>query len=166
MKTREGVAIVAGLLLGAVVVGALSACSSPAGRDATQHGADTAHMSASEAAAMADGKVSADEYQAGFRRYQSCMKKAGWNVTISDDSGYLIHYAFPAAGEQSDARCYAREFGALDDAWQAENVDRDTTTIGLKKCLANAGITPAKTRAEVDDQLAAAGISEQSCFPH
>ncbi|HEX4402507.1 MAG TPA: hypothetical protein VHZ98_14390 [Galbitalea sp.] len=115
---------------------------------------------------MADGKVTADEYQAGFRRYQSCMKKAGWDLIISDSTGYLIKYSFPTAGTKDDARCYALEFGAIDDAWQLENIDRSDTTNTLRQCLVTAGITPRKTRAEIDDQLAAAGINPQSCFTH
>ena len=153
------------VITGALLVGALSACASPPISELAGT-PDTAHMSPAETAAMLDGKVTASEYKAGFLRYERCMKNAGWEVLVSDNSGYLIKYSFPTAGTTDDTRCYGAEFGAIDDAWQLQNIDRSDTTNALRTCLADAGITPGKTRAEIDTQLTAAGIKPQTCFPH
>ncbi len=156
----------AAAVVASLILGTLCGCSSSSAVAPIVGSQRAKAGSVVQADAVADAKVTFGEYRAGFHRYQRCMKKAGWEVYFSDDSGYLINYAFPAAGEKDDAICYAREFGALDDAWQAENVDRDDNTVRYKTCLLNAGITPGSTRAEIDAQLAAAGISPQSCDGH
>ncbi|HEY5230573.1 MAG TPA: hypothetical protein VIJ11_06760 [Galbitalea sp.] len=162
MKLQQATSVITAALL----LGALSGCASSAPSTELSGASDTAHMSAAETAAMSDGKVTASEYKAGFLRYQSCMEKAGWEVLVSDNGGYLIEYSFPTAGTTDDTRCYGTEFGAIDDAWQLQNIDRSDTTNALRTCLADAGVTPGKTRAEIDSQLAAAGIKPQTCFPH
>ena len=150
MKTRRaGAAIVLCVAFAFAVVG----CSAPAAAPAptpAQNG-----VSELVRKAMKDGKVTYDEYHDGYERYAACMRKAGYPLVEKGMDRSLIDYAVPseAVDKGVDKRCYDREFGPLDDAWQLAHVETSESTEILRQCLVKAGIKPGKTRADVDKQI-------------
>ena len=46
--------------------------------------------SAAQQAAMADGKVTREEYLDGFHRYSACLKEKGFDLLINDDTGLVV----------------------------------------------------------------------------
>lgn len=149
----------------AVVVGLLLAgCTAGAG-DTSVRATESAGISPSQAAALADGAVTFDEYQAGFRRYQSCMKNLGFDlVSIS-----LAHkvYAYSMTDEahssQKAMACYNYEFMQLDAKWQVANQDDSETADHLAECLKSRGMKIPPTVEERLAELQAAGIDPTSC---
>jgi hypothetical protein len=75
-----------------------------------------------QSAAVADGKVTEDEYRAGFDRYRECMSASGFAVDVVDADETAIRYVSSDASVQSgvEGRCYAAEFALVDVAWQEQ----------------------------------------------
>lgn len=74
--------------------------------------------SEAQAAALADGVVTREEYLAGLDRYVTCMEASGWSVAVVDRAAELVEYSIEALSGDDDARCYTAEFYELDMAWQ------------------------------------------------
>ena len=74
--------------------------------------------SEAQAAALADGVVTREEYVAGLDRYMACMEASGWSVAVTDREAEVIEYSIEAISGDDDARCYTAEFYELDMGWQ------------------------------------------------
>ena len=122
-------------------------------------------VSADQAAALADGEVTYDEYAAGFRRFVSCMSAAGHEVVSISEKNQIIDYSITDAAVQdgSDDRCYLSEFGQLDGTWQVVNEDRGETADYVRACLRSAGIEPVDTLDGMLEQLETNGIDFAAC---
>jgi hypothetical protein len=72
-----------------------------------------------QAAALADGVVTHEEYLAAFQRFADCMAEAGFDIHGEVD-GRLMSYSVPDAAVLSgdDHRCYGAEFLEVDVRWQ------------------------------------------------
>jgi predicted ABC-class ATPase len=116
--------------------------------------------------AMKDGKVTYDEYRDGYERFAACMRKAGYPLVDKGMNRSLIDYAVPseAADKGIDAKCYAREFEQIDTAWQLAHEDDSDSADFLRKCLTDAGITPAKTMKAMNDQIYDNNIDLVACM--
>lgn len=80
--------------------------------------------SSAQAAELADGRVTQDEYNAAFDRYDSCMAKTGMALIGIDRSGTVIKYSTVSEAVYSAARqCYEVEFKDVDVEWQIANQD-------------------------------------------
>jgi len=77
-------------------------------------------MSAATRDALADGVITADEYDAAFNRFASCMESAGYPLGAIDKS--INHYDFSISTTAVDlgiyGRCYSTEFMEIDVWWQ------------------------------------------------
>ncbi len=124
-----------------------------------------AAMSADQTEALSDDSVTADEYQAGFRRFRSCLLDAGFDLGSIDDTRVVIYYTVPDEAVQSgaDATCYSREFQNLDMAWQLAHEDTSESTAILRKCLIEHGITPAETTTEMGQQARDGNVDLAEC---
>jgi hypothetical protein len=74
--------------------------------------------SEAQAAALADGVVTREEYIAGLDRYVACMEASGWSVAVVDRAAEVVEYSIEALAGDDDARCYTAEFYEIDMAWQ------------------------------------------------
>lgn len=145
----------------------LAGCSeSPGAQSLSAGSSGPSHdVSADQQDALADGIVTHDEYEAGYRRFVACLAQSGFVVS---DSGlrYGVHdYGVPsdaiAAGE--DRRCYGLEFEALDVQWQLAHEESSATSELIASCLTKRGIVPARSVDELHTQLDAAGLSLEQC---
>ncbi|TFC94498.1 MULTISPECIES: hypothetical protein [Cryobacterium] len=106
-------------------------------------------------AALADGVVTHDDYESGYRRYVGCLSAAGYAII---DSGvqYDVHsFGVPAEAVVSgdDDRCYTSEFKNLDIEWQISHEDSSKTAKLIADCLSASGIAPLTTMDEMNRQL-------------
>lgn len=106
-------------------------------------------QSAQLRAALADGRVTFDEYEAGFLRYKDCLSRAGYPLTDVhfDQSKQLYTFVVgaPAVESGADDSCYVQEFEPLDRAWQTDlsrpgNFDA-TVVSWYRDCLNEAGVS-------------------------
>lgn len=159
-----------GALLVLLMTAACSRGSLPADGVPTTNGASSGPATIAESAALraalADGKVTFDEYQAGFARYTACMEGAGYSLDNVHEQNMVMVYAVPAAAVTSgvDERCYRAEFGPLDSNWQVQRQDSSGSADIMRQCLRKRGITPADTVAGMTTQMTDAGISPQDCL--
>lgn len=125
-------------------------------------------QSAELEAALQNGDVGYDAYLAGFQRYSACLAAAGHTILMrGEESGQpLLQYSIPGSAVDSgaDEECYHREFEPLDTAWQIANEDSSLWAETARECLRARGYEPAETLAEMNDQLAAAGIEHLECL--
>lgn len=123
-------------------------------------------MSSAQRAALADGKVTYDEYKAAFRRYVACDSKAGYKVLTNGETNEVVDFAVPAAAVDSgvDDRCNHREFWNIDSKWQLSREDTSQQAAAYGKCLQAAGITPKATETEKFHQLQQAHIDPTQCY--
>ncbi len=119
-----------------------------------------------QAAEIADGVATREEYLAAFNRFVGCMSGAGFEVLGNDTTQVIIEYAITADAVQSgaDELCYVSQFRDVDTAWQLQNEDSSETARVFRECLEENGITPSATMAELTQQLEDAGISVESCL--
>ena len=120
--------------------------------------------SAAQAAELADGVVSRDEYLAAFDRFSACMTAAGEPLLGVDTSGTLAVYRVSNESVDAgiDTRCYDPEFYLVDVGWQVAHEDDSESARILRACVVAAGLKPAETLAENHEILMAAGLVE-SC---
>lgn len=145
-----------------ILILAMAGCAAPA---APSDPVRVEGISSEQQAALADGEVSEDEYQEGFRRFQACMSDAGYELLVPEQQGIIIEYSIPQAGVDSgaDAECYDREYRELDMMWQLAHQDSSPTAEVLRDCLVAHGIPPEDTVNEMVDQLEDAGIEQSEC---
>jgi hypothetical protein len=136
--------------------------------------AEQGSQSEAQKQALADGRVTFDEYEAGFLRYKDCVASAGYPLTnVQFDSAtqlYRADVAGAAVDGGADDQCYRREFEALDKSWQA-NTDRpgnfDLKVIGwYRDCLAKAGVSLPDDRPGVNylDLMHENGLDPLACI--
>lgn len=115
--------------------------------------------------AMADGRVTNEEYRAAFARYSECMAAAGYPLLGVNDAGTVITYSNSDAAVTSgeEGRCYALEFGQIDPAWQLANEYENDTQVALRACLEAQGITPGPDVETVWQQIQNAKIDPVEC---
>lgn len=77
--------------------------------------------------AFDDGEVSRDEYERGFRQFESCADDRGVRLTTAevDEQSGLIHYMYPDDEAQAAVveQCYAKHFVEIDAAFQTTDAD-------------------------------------------
>jgi hypothetical protein len=121
--------------------------------------------SAHQRAALADDRVTREEYDAAFELFSACVRKAGFEVLVQGESNETIAYSVTETAVTSgvEGECYDTEFRMIDVVWQMSHVDTSEATTQLRECLEAHGIRPANTTEEVAQQLADAGIGLGSC---
>ncbi len=143
---------------GGALIATIALCAAISGCSPSQPGhagpspavASPSAISAAQAAEIADGKVTQDEYDAAYRRFVSCMAKAGYPVIEKGRKGSVYDYAGLAdsasAIDAGDA-CYNKEFQQVDIAWQLahqEEISAQSVAF-LRGCLHDHGIEPTGT---------------------
>jgi len=114
--------------------------------------------SAAQKAALADGSVTRDEYEAGYLRALGCMGQAGFDMIPVPLNELVLHAGTSGAEDPTWSHsCYPREFKQIDSVWQLE-IEKAATA-----CLARIGVTPAHDGTEWDDQLSQHGLTPQEC---
>lgn len=123
-------------------------------------------MSAEQVAAMDDGTVTQAEYEAAFRRYSACLAEEGYTVIEMGVAYDLIDARIPAEAVTSgaDEKCYQKEYAQVDAAWQDAHINTSYTAEVVRSCLVNAGVAPAATLLEMQEQLGEAGIAFDECL--
>jgi hypothetical protein len=142
-------------------------------RSMTTDGEDfvVAAPSAEQVAAIEDGVVTRDEYEAGFLRFEACMEKIGISLIGGVVSADVISYSYMPQGTVEEENCYYAEYDQIDGAWQVENGDRKGDLDFLGTCLEKYGIDPDLDPAEkpsrqvesLESQVADAGIDLGTC---
>lgn len=148
----------------ALFVMALSGCQ--AASPAPTPSATGSAASDQQREALADGKVTWDEYKAGFDAYRGCLEKAGYElVSPHVDEFRLMDFGVPDAAVQSgvDDKCYRLHYSGVDDAWQIAHLDESETAQTVKSCLSAAGISPKKRYSDNLDLLEEHGIDVEKC---
>lgn len=115
-RSRVKVGIAAGVC--AFVIGGAAVAAVGTWPRAAQY--RKSERSAASNEALADGRVTLQEYQAGFQRYRTCVAEAG--APLSDvrfDSATSL-YVYTASGAPAAEGCYVKEFYALDLIWQTD----------------------------------------------
>ena len=122
-------------------------------------------MSADQKAALADKKVTYDEYLAGWNRYVACEADAGYTVTKTDETNQVISGQVPDGAVQSgvDAKCYDAEFAQIDTIWQISREDTSPQANAFRECLEAHNVKPAKTERKMIEQLESNGIDRDAC---
>jgi len=122
--------------------------------------------SAEQKAALADGKVDYDEYQAGWRRYVACDAKAGYTITQTGEVNQVISGQIPDAAVDSgvDKKCYEGEFKQIDMLWQTARIETSPAAAKFRECLSAKGETPEATYAGMVQQLQDLGIDPSTCL--
>lgn len=75
--------------------------------------------------ALADGTVTAEEYDAGFDRLAACVESAGYPLQAVAKVEPIYHYSLTSESVSSGVfdRCYVAEFMEVDSSWQIANED-------------------------------------------
>lgn len=115
--------------------------------------------------ALADGTVTAEEYDAGFDRWAGCMEAAGHPLQMiaKEPPVYLATASPESVSSGVFMRCYVTEFMEVDSAWQLLHEDTSDGTEFLRECLRRNDIEPAYPAEEVHQQLVEAGIDPRDC---
>ena len=115
--------------------------------------------------ALADGVVTAEEYDAGFERFAGCMAAAGHSLSGINKGTTVYSYVMgeAAVSTGTDVQCYEAEFMEIDSSWQIANADTSESTEFLRQCLRDNGIEPAYPAVEVDRQMRESGIDPRDC---
>ena len=103
-------------------------------------------MAESVRAALADDRLTREEYEAAFGEYQACMDRYGAPLVDVSTGGDLIHYASP--GGEAETYCYETFYFPADVFWQtieaAADVGADDVRLSIE-CLEAADIEPVVT---------------------
>lgn len=146
-----------------VSLAVLGGCATPAQVTPSTPGS----MSDGQSSALADGVISADEYEAAFSAYRTCLEIAGYALVMQGMENESYQFGIPAEAVDSgvDARCYEQEFRQVDILWQLSHQDTSDATEAMRECLRAVGIEPERDTEAVARQLAEAGISIENCVP-
>ena len=131
----------------------------------------TSGPSLEQAAALEDGVVTREEYEAGFLRFEACMEKIGIDLIGGFVSADLITYSYMPQGTAEEENCYYAEYDQLDGAWQLENGDHEGGLAFLRGCLEQYGIRPeidpaakpSRQLEALERQVADAGLDLATC---
>ena len=123
-------------------------------------------MSKAQTNALADGKVTFDEYKAATRRYVACDAKAGYTVQVGQLVNDQYQMAIPDAARQSgvDNKCDQREFFFISSKWQIAHEDTSQVAVATGKCIAAKGYQPQKTWPNRYAQARKLGIDPAKCL--
>lgn len=152
---------VKGAIIATVVATLIASCAGP-----SQVGTSTpASALGDQATAIADGVISANEYELGFTRYRLCLEAEGYALVLDGKRNQSYQFGIPAVAVESgvDARCYGDEFREIDILWQLSHQDTSDSTEAMRDCLREVGIEPEWSTAAVERQLLDAGIAPQDC---
>jgi hypothetical protein len=145
----------------------LSACATTASEESTAPSTiSSTKSSAEQSAALEDSVVSREEYDEGFRRYQSCLSTAGYELVDVKEEYQVITFGIPASAVDSgvDADCYDKEFAQVDSTWQLSVEDQGKYATIFGQCLADAGLDSGGTKVEKEQRLESAGITIDDCL--
>jgi hypothetical protein len=122
-------------------------------------------QSPAQRAAVADGKVTRDEYLAGYNRYSGCMSALGHPIGTVPESAVEISYAIADDGVNpgADATCYRREFTAVDSGWQIEVEQTPIAVASMTECLVRLHQVPAATPELMIHQLDSVSLGLATC---
>ena len=153
-------------VVAAFVVCSVASCASTSTQGNKDVAGSEIQRSEAQQEAVADADVTLDEYRAGFRRFQSCLSAQGYELHGVAVGDVLIDYGVPDVAVESgtEADCYQSEFELVDMEWQVKNEDTSYTAEVSSKCLAENGVAPEDTLAEMTEQLEAAGIKFEDCL--
>lgn len=123
-------------------------------------------MSKQQQEALADNKVTNDEYHAGYAGFSACMTRAGYPLIDLGESHEVIQYSIPAAAVDAgaDVECYTHYFEQLDIKWQVSRQDDSYTADVIRRCLTSHNIAPAQTLEEMLKQLDSQQIEIDQCL--
>jgi hypothetical protein len=126
----------------------------------------SAEMSDDQRASVEDRTVTRDEYDAGFRRFSSCLEEKGFALLNVREAFQVLTYGVPEDAVQSGAEeeCYSREFAAVDTLWQVSVEDVGEYSMIWSECLKEAGLDSTGTKADKESRLESAGISIDECL--
>ncbi|GAA3707143.1 hypothetical protein GCM10022377_21080 [Zhihengliuella alba] len=145
-----------------------ASADAPVGTADPLTGMDVGDASDAQAAEIDDRAATAEEYEAAFQRYRTCLSEAGVELSVADSDGPLRVYSVPGTAVDSgvDGDCYRAEFQYTDMLWQSTDTVQDSAqaTSLLRECLQDHGIEPADTRDELDAQLRGADLEIMDCF--
>jgi hypothetical protein len=117
-------------------------------------------------AALAGGDIDYDKYIEGYRRFSTCMRAAGFPLTMESENNLVMDFAVvgEAVFDGTEAECYEREFAPLDIAWQLHQEDTSESAEILRQCLIKRGIVPEATVAAMTEQMSEEGIPLEDCL--
>ncbi len=163
-------AIRAEVVLGVIVALSVVACAPQPGAGSGSPTPDFAPIpniaqSSDQAAALADGSVTFEEYQAGYERFVNCAAEQGHTITYMSTTGNVIDYAMSTSSADSPEvqGCYSREFEGVDIGWQVSQDDNSETSQIMARCLEQWGMPVPETMAERMRALDAEGINFATC---
>jgi hypothetical protein len=104
--------------------------------------------------------VTADAYTAAYETFATCMSRNGASLFSESTVGFVNYYSY--VDGQAYANCYPA-FADIDRAWQLENEYFNPTQTALRRCLEEAGVTPAMTVEGVWEQLQEERIDPDAC---
>lgn len=160
--TKSRAAFTAALGAALVLLAGCSPASSPP--PTAPGGVPQAVLSASSKevkAALADGNVTRDEYDAAYRRFAVCMQAGGTALIEYPMKEDTYQYGYPAAAAALEKKCYNKQYYAVDMVWQ---VAHPTVATRLQTCLVLAGDSFVGTVDEMRAQLIKDGQDPDRCL--
>ena len=156
-KWRRGIAVVVSVVL-------LESCSTHA-RRLDPNSTHASVISPAQASELAKSRVTFDDYQSAFRRYQSCMGTAGFTVAVLGLANQVYDYRLPAttSSDPSAQRCYSYEFEQVDERWQIQNENTSPTADLYRHCLGTHGLPTTGPMATLQKEITSAGLDPVHC---
>jgi hypothetical protein len=124
-------------------------------------------ISLEQEAALIDGEVSREEYEAGFQRFQSCMDGIGYPLAGVSEVNGVFDYSYPSVADHNGAlECYSSEFKLIDRAWQTkpEIMEQSESSRIIRACLIDHGVKPESTHIQRYEQFLELGIDPSECL--
>lgn len=152
--------------LAAVILVCLSGCSAAPSEPEVGVRPVNENISKEQQEALADGEVDREEYDAGFGRFQSCMDKIGYPLQGISETTMRIEYSYPSVADEHGAvDCYEEEFQQIDIRWQMrpEVQAKSESTMILRKCLSEIGVSPSDDPAQLHQQLMDNNVDISQC---
>jgi hypothetical protein len=145
------------------VAGSLVGCSGPASQPARS--AIEPSISIQQKDALKDGQITWDEYQSGFKAYDACLTKKGYQLVNPHVKGDLMDFGVPGAAVDSgaDDECYQFNWAQVDGAWQIDHEDTSESAQIIANCLQANGFTPVEKYADNLALLNKHGIDIADC---
>jgi hypothetical protein len=142
----------------------LSGCSGDSDRaSGSDSGGELSASSPEVRAALEDGEISRDEYDAAYRRFASCMDSGGAPLTEypMEEDTYIFGYTDAAKQSGLYDDCYGYEFQGVDVEWQLAH---PTVATRLATCLYLVGDSFVGTNDEMKDRLLEIGEDPDECL--
>ncbi len=151
VRTPKWLVVAGSCALALVLSGCGGAAEDPVGPSSVEPSGDNASNSVSGAvkepsaeqqAIMADGIVTRDEYEQGFRAYQACMTAAGESITVTNMDAEIIEYYSSVADFDVEMSCNTEHFQSVDIEWQTAHEDLTVHAAVYAECLQEHGFEP------------------------